>query len=96
MIDSNNRWHVGKEVPLAVISTMVLQLAFVVWGASKLDSRITDHERRIDVMEKHEESARIPVAILGDRLARIEGQLFFLVSRYKGGDNGWNNDQSKP
>jgi len=33
-------WHVGKEIPLAVVVTMILQAAAIVWFAAKMDNRI--------------------------------------------------------
>lgn len=37
---TKERWHVGKEVPLAVVITMMLQAAAIVWFAAKMDNRI--------------------------------------------------------
>ena len=34
------RWHVGKEIPLAVVMTMTLQAAAIVWFAAKMDNQI--------------------------------------------------------
>ena len=34
------RWHVGKEIPLAVVITMILQAAAIVWFAAKMDNQI--------------------------------------------------------
>lgn len=35
-----SRWHVGKEVPIALILAVVLQTAGGVWWLSKMDSRL--------------------------------------------------------
>ena len=40
MTDRPDRWHVGKEIPLAVIVALVVQLGAIVWFASKMDNRI--------------------------------------------------------
>jgi len=37
---TKERWHVGKEIPLAVVITMMLQAAAIVWFAAKMDNRI--------------------------------------------------------
>ena len=37
---TKERWHVGKEIPLAVVTTMICQFAAIVWFASSIDSRI--------------------------------------------------------
>ncbi len=34
------RWHVGKEIPLAVVFAMMLQLGGIIWFASKMDNQI--------------------------------------------------------
>lgn len=41
-------WSVDKKIPLALIVTMVLQLAGVVWWGSDISTRITDVEKHID------------------------------------------------
>ena len=46
------RWHVGKEIPLAVVMTMILQAVVIVWFASKMDSQIDVHTESIARNEK--------------------------------------------
>ena len=41
------QWHVGKEIPIAVVGAIVLQTVGVVWGAATLSARV-------DYIEKSE------------------------------------------
>jgi hypothetical protein len=34
------KWHVGKEIPIAFVLTIVAQTAIFVWNASKLDAKV--------------------------------------------------------
>jgi hypothetical protein len=34
------KWHVGKEIPIAFVLTIVAQTAIFVWNASKLDTKV--------------------------------------------------------
>ena len=37
---TKERWHVGKEIPLAVVFAMMVQLGGIIWFASKMDTRL--------------------------------------------------------
>ncbi len=37
---TKERWHAGKEIPLAVIFAMGVQLGGIIWFASKMDNQI--------------------------------------------------------
>jgi len=39
------KWHVGKEIPLAMIGTLLLQTAFIVWWAASVTAQ-TDANRQ--------------------------------------------------
>lgn len=39
-IGNKERWHVGKEIPLAVVMTMLVQAVAIVWFAAKMDNQI--------------------------------------------------------
>lgn len=43
-----DKWHVGKEIPIAVMFAMMLQLGGIVWFASKMDNRIDFNAAAID------------------------------------------------
>ena len=55
------RWHVGKEIPLAVVLAMMLQLAGIVWFASKMDSQIDVHTESIARNEKSIDDAELKI-----------------------------------
>lgn len=38
--ETKERWHVGKEIPLAVVMTMILQAVAIVWFAAQMDNQI--------------------------------------------------------
>ena len=75
-------WHLDKNVPIALIVTILLQNGAALWWASKLDSRLGMVERRTAEVADH--PARI-VRLeafrddLGRRLDRIEAKLDRLV-----------------
>ena len=62
--DDNKRWHLDKRVPLALIVTIVVQTAGLVWWASSLSERVNSLER-----------TREATAPQGDRLTRVEVKL---------------------
>lgn len=55
------RWHLDKRVPIALIITIAVQTAGIVWWASSLSERVNTLERRADAS-----------APQGDRLTRVE------------------------
>lgn len=55
------QWHLDKRVPLALIVTIIIQTAGLVWWASSLSERVNSLERSRD--------ATAPQA---DRLTRVE------------------------
>ena len=58
---TKERWHVGKEIPLAVVFAMMLQLAGIVWFASKMDSQIDVHTASIARNEKSIGEAEVKI-----------------------------------
>lgn len=64
---SPERWHVGKEVPLALIFGMLVQTGAAVWWARGQVANDADHERRITALEKEREVARV-----AERMAVME------------------------
>ena len=57
----DERWHLDKRVPLALVFTLVLQTFAIGWWASATSERVSTLERRMD--------AAAPQA---DRLTRVE------------------------
>lgn len=69
--DRRERWHVGKEIPLALVALIVGQTLTIVWWSAKIDSRVTHlevshstFERRMDKREEE-----------GLRLVKVEQNL---------------------
>ena len=46
MTDKPDSWRVGKEIPLVVIITLVVQLGGIVWFASSISTKL---DNRIDI-----------------------------------------------
>lgn len=61
MRDDETRWHLDRRVPLALILTIVIQTAGLVWWASSLSERVNSLERTRDM-----------TAPQADRLTRVE------------------------
>ena len=49
MADSEGAWHINKSIPVAVIFTMIVQTVAIVWGAAKLESRVENIERWVQL-----------------------------------------------
>lgn len=47
-IETNERWHVGKEIPIALIFVIVTTASSGIWYASRTDARIAALERDAD------------------------------------------------
>lgn len=43
--EERRHWHLGREIPVAVIMTMLIQTLGIVWWASGLSSRVDQLER---------------------------------------------------
>ena len=46
MNDERRTWHIEKGIPLALIATMVAQIAIAGWWASSIDTRLASLEKR--------------------------------------------------
>lgn len=62
--DDDARWHLDKRVPIALIVTIAVQTAGIVWWAAQATERIASLERRVEVS-----------APQADRLTRVEVKL---------------------
>lgn len=84
-----SKWHLDKKVPLAIIFTLVGQLAGFGWIASKLDSRIESlekadmrHERVLESNSRDGDDAKARIIRIEEStkhmlesLARIEANI---------------------
>lgn len=75
-------WHLDKKVPLAIIISIVIQTAGLVWFVAKLDSRITLVEGRTEAFWRERDSNRDRLLVLEqqsrtilDAVRRIENRL---------------------
>ncbi len=75
------RWHVSKEIPLALIVSLLLQTGGIVWWVAKADSRLEDHEGRIEKIEQFENDRRSGDSVIADRLNRIIERLVRIETR---------------
>lgn len=56
-----DKWHIGREIPIAVLIVLLVQTGGAVWWASKMDSRIqtiADQFNRFDIERYTKEDAR--------------------------------------
>jgi septal ring factor EnvC (AmiA/AmiB activator) len=63
------RWHVGKEIPLAVVLTMILQAVAIVWFAAKMDNQIDVNAASITRNDVKIEKANTKIDDLYDAIA---------------------------
>jgi len=56
-IESDPRWHVGKEIPLAMITALVLQTFGVIWWAATLSTKVDNLKDQIAIMASQQISA---------------------------------------
>ena len=66
---TKERWHVGKEIPLAVVFAMMLQLAGIIWFASKMDNQIDVNAASIVRNDVKIEKANGKIDDLSDAIA---------------------------
>ena len=57
----DEKWHLDRRVPLAMILAIILQTSTFIWWASSLTERVNTLERE-----------RVATAPQGDRLTRVE------------------------
>ena len=66
---ASNGWHLDRRVPLALIVTLLLQTAGMVWWAANLSARVVELERKQAKMEAR-----------GDRITRLEANQVHISS----------------
>lgn len=75
MMDDNepeSKWHVDKNIPLALIFAMIGQTICIVWWAAGVSYRVGDLEQRLN--------AQMPNA---DRLTRLEAKSEYVIETLK-------------
>lgn len=66
-------WTVDKRVPLALIVTLVVQTAGIVWWASSMASTVAQQGQRIVAVEQVRAGERL--AVLESNIGDVRGQL---------------------
>lgn len=64
------RWHFGKEVPLALIFGMLVQTGAAVWWARGQVANDENHERRLGTLERERDITKT-----SERMAVIEAAI---------------------
>jgi len=66
MIEQDRNWHLDKRVPIALIVTISLQTAAVIWWASSLSARVDHLERQMaDASPRAERLVRVETKLEG-------------------------------
>jgi hypothetical protein len=63
-MNGDNKWHLDKRVPIALIVTMMLQTGGIIWWAASASERLSALEKKVD-----------STAPQADRLTRVEVKL---------------------
>ena len=71
----DRRWHLDKRVPIALIFTIIVQTAGLVWWASSLTERVNTLERRADASAPQAERItrlEVNIEVVKDGIAEIK------------------------
>ena len=82
----NERWHVGKEIPLAMICGMLFQTAGVIWWAATLSGKLDNVMEQVAWLKadrRLQETAYKDIAVMEQRLTSNERRIVFLEARQK-------------
>lgn len=69
---ADRQWHLDKKVPLALIVTIILQTAGMVWWAASLNSDVRYLTDRVQRAETTLERESVTNRGISDRLIRVE------------------------
>lgn len=67
-------WHLDKRVPIAIIGTLLLQGAMIIWWARGVDVAIDAQDKRVTSVELQLRRADDLDRVVADRLIRVEVQ----------------------
>lgn len=82
--DINNKWHVGKEIPLAMIFALLCQTAGVIWWAASLSGKIDSLAEQVAELKSDkrlQENSFKDIAVIEQRLIANERRILLLESR---------------
>lgn len=84
MNENGEHWHLDKRVPLALILTIFLQTATVVWWASGVNARVAQLEAkavRADAATNDIAALKVRLDNLDQATKRIEDKVDRLIER---------------
>ncbi len=76
--DISNKWHVGKEIPLAMIFALMFQTAGVIWWAASLSAKIdnlTGQVAELKSDKRLQENSFKDIAVMEQRVTSSERRL---------------------
>ena len=56
--DLDNHWHLDKRVPIAIVFAFILQTVYFTVFLTKLDSRVSENNKHIQLLERDREEGR--------------------------------------
>ena len=68
----NDHWSLDRNVPVAIVITLVLQIVGFAWYAAKLDARVEEQAQRLAKTEAQILAIDRDARDFGVRMARIE------------------------
>lgn len=68
-------WHLERKVPIALILTLVIQTAGMVWWAASLSAAQADHRRRIGILEATDLRVAAEAQRMSETLARLDERI---------------------
>ena len=82
--DINNKWHVRKEIPLAMIFALLFQTAGVIWWAASLSGKIDSLAEQVAELKSDkrlQENSFKDIAVIEQRVISNERRILLLESR---------------
>ena len=80
-VDGN--WHLDKRIPIALIGAILAQAAGFGYWAASISARVDSTERRVVVLESHEDEGRKSDQLIARDLGEIKAQIAILLQRSK-------------
>ena len=65
--DTSQAWHLDKRVPIAIIVSLLIQSAAIIWWARGLEAAVTSQDSRLAALEKARDNDHV-----SERLAVLE------------------------
>jgi len=73
--DADNGWHLSRQVPVAIILVLVLQISSFIWVAAQLDAQVS--RNRDTITEIRTQVGKMPerLLVVETLLRRVEASL---------------------